>query len=187
MIEDALDHLVDGPRTSPALVRRLLIRACGDASPDLVTQGAIERFEEAYERASAALPDAAGPSGQLDGGTRGALLRHEASLRVLWRPVREGIVLSRTVADGHGGSPGTADDGRPEGAKSAAPFPDDWDDGMGWCPDGEFLMLEPPELIARRERRRAKLRAIGAHAARVVLAAAAVGVVVSAFALLFAS
>ena len=59
MIEDALDHLADGPRTSPRIVRRLLLRALDPGETDEATLDDVERFVGAYDRswsASGAIP-----------------------------------------------------------------------------------------------------------------------------------
>ena len=168
MIEDALDHLVDGPRTSPAIVRRLLVRAC-EGVPEPVTREAIERFEDAYERAYALLPDPGLAPAAMDGGTRGRLLLREATLRTELASLREGIATEGAKsADG-----GTMD--REGGAsRFAIPLGADFNDG-DVEPDASFLMLEQPELIERRARRRARLRTIGGHVAHAALRAIALG------------
>lgn len=186
MIEDALDHLVDGPRTSPSMLRRLLIRACdGDVGPDL--ERAIERFERSYDEAYAVPADQAAPPSAMNGGTRGRLLQAEALLRQQWSVVREGMVTAGVVAfprsDDHGP---VLPSGRPTPEnRFAIPFSEDGFDGATDVdPDEPILMLEPAWSIERRERRRARLRLIGGHVARATLAAAAIGLVVASIAMI---
>ena len=141
MIEDALDHLVDGPRTSPELMRRLVIRAFGPNVPRYAAQQAIELFEYTYELAFVDLPD-----GPLNGGKRGQLLVIEATARSEWQKVRE--VLTRLDQCNH------------------KPRDVDWNDtlcvpGLEPIDDEPILMLEPPESIERRERRQRVLRTVG--------------------------
>ena len=174
MIEDALDHLVDGPRTSPSIVRRLLVRAY-EGVPGAVTQRAIERFEDAYGQAYGLLPDPSVPPAAMDGGTRGRLLQHEATLRTEWTSVREGIVVRSANRDDSVTDRWTDTSSRVGAVPIAIPFSADMAPLNDVDPDEPILMLEPPELIARRERRRARMRAIGASVGYAALQAAMVG------------
>ena len=179
MIEDALDHLVDGPRTSPSIVCRLVIRAVGDGTPSVCVERSIERFEDAYDRAFTMLANPAVAPAALDGGTRGRLIALEALLRTEWATIREEIMtgggargrLASSRSDC--GMVGGRADVRPPsfGALSfEIPFGADFDDDAAE-PDAPILM---PEAVERRGRRRARLIAVGGHFAHTALRAAAV-------------
>lgn len=170
LIEDALDHLIDGPRTSPSLVRRLLIRTYGETVPPRVIRQAIERFEDLYDRAFALLPDADVTPVKLDGGVRGRLITYEAALRTEWAAIRDGI-----IADGSAPGDHNASDPPGHPSRFAIPFSEDGFDGATDAEDDEYLMLEPLWMIERRERRKAQLRVIGSQAANALLRAAAIG------------
>ena len=170
LIEDALDHLIDGPRTSPSLVRRLLIRTYGETVPPRVVGQAIERFEDLYDRAFALLPDADVSPAELDGGVRGRLITYEAALRTEWAAIRDGI-----IADGSASVDHNASNPPSHPSRVAIPFPEDGFDGAADAEDDEYLMLEPLWVIERRARRKVKFRAIGSRAAGALLRAGAIG------------
>ena len=142
MIDDALDHLVDGPRTSFATIRRLLIRAVGSVPVGPEVRNRIEQFEYMYALALDPLPDLQVTPDRIDGGIRGQLVVLETLLRVEWEQLRGVIVEARrnglltqfeTVGSEGGG-----------GVTSS-----------GAINDPEWLMLKPPEMekdVARRRR-----------------------------------